>query len=108
MRYIAILLLFCLLLLPLSVFSSNSFEHDKYLHFSVSFSMTVTFNYFFGYHGDFLAIGIGFLKEFWDYFSDKGVSDPGDVYANIVGVLTARHYLTTLNYKPFLGFVILF
>ncbi len=108
MRYIAIFLLFCLLLLPFSVFSSNSFEHDKYLHFSVSFSLTVTLNYFFGYYGDFLAIGVGYLKEFWDYFSVKGVSDPGDVYANTIGVLSARQYLNNVNNKPFLGFVILF
>ncbi|MFO7881740.1 MAG: hypothetical protein R6U52_04285 [Kosmotogaceae bacterium] len=109
MRYIIlVLLLFGFLLLPLSTFSSNNFEYDKYLHFSVSFSLSITYNYFFGFCGDFLALGTGLLKEIWDYFSEKNVCDPEDLYADIIGVLAAKTYIETLNQKASIGFCLFF
>jgi len=108
MRFVVALLLFCFLLLPLSTFSLSTFAHDKYLHFNVSFSLTITSNYFFGCCGDFIAFGIGIIKEVYDYYDTNRVADPEDIYSDIIGIIAAETYLRTLSNKPFIGFSLVF
>jgi hypothetical protein len=108
MRHVVIILLFFFLLFPSSTFFSNSFEHDKYLHFSISFSLSITSNYFFGFYGDVLALGIGVFKEAYDYYDKDGVADLEDIYSDFIGVLSAKAYIKTFDRKPLIGFCLFF
>lgn len=108
MRHVAVILLFFFLLFSSSMFFSNSLEHDKYLHFSLSFSMSITYNYFFGFSGDILAFGIGMFKEVYDYYDKDGVADLEDIYSDFVGILSAKAYIKTFDITPLIGFCLFF
>ncbi|MEA2066208.1 MAG: hypothetical protein U9O65_03805 [Thermotogota bacterium] len=108
MHHVAIILLLFFLLFPSSTFFANSLEHDKYLHFSIGFSLSITSNYFFGFHGDILAFGIGIFKEVYDYYDEDGVADLEDIYSDLIGVLSAKIYIKTFDRKPLIGFCLFF
>lgn len=108
MSHVVIILLFFFLFSPSSIFFSNSFEYDKYLHFSISFSLSITSNYFFGFYGDILALGIGVFKEAYDYYDKDGVADLDDIYSDFIGVLSAKIYIKTFDRKPLIGFCLFF
>jgi hypothetical protein len=70
--------------------------------------LSITSNYFFGFYGNILALGIGIFKEVYDYYDEDGVADLEDIYSDFIGVLSAKTYIRTFDRTPLIGFCLFF
>ncbi len=101
-----VLVLITLLLTPAETFAG----YDKYLHFSVSFTL---YGLSYGITGNepvsfLVTLGIGLAKELSDLFLQTGVFEYGDLLANFAGTVTATHYCRSLSFRPLLIFWVVF
>lgn len=99
-------MLAALLLMPSDVFAG----YDKYLHFSVSFTL---YGLSYGITGNeplsfLVTLGIGLAKELSDLFLQTGVFEYGDLLANLAGTTAAMHYCREVRSRPLLVFWVVF
>ncbi len=101
-------LTFILVIMICSV--SGAAGYDKYLHFSVSFTL---YGFFQGVLDDELpalavTLAVGTVKELSDIFLNTGVFEYGDLLANLMGSLAAFQYCRSLSFRPVVLFWVVF
>jgi len=109
-KSLRLLLTLTLILVIMISLASGAVGHDKYLHFSVSFTL---YGFFQGVLDDEVpalaaTMAVGAVKELSDLFLNTGAFEYGDLLANLMGSLAAFHYCRSLSFRPFIVFWVVF
>lgn len=105
-----LLLTLVLILVMVTCSALGATGYDKYLHFSVSFTL---YGFFQGVLDEelpalALTLAVGAVKELTDLCLNTGVFEYGDLLANLTGSLAAYHYCRSLSFRPIIIFWVVF